>query len=32
MSIKADRPQVRTAEQLERKYNFAGIEKNVKQS
>ena len=32
MSIKADRPQVRTAEQLERKYNFAGIEQNIKQS
>lgn len=32
MSIKSDRPQVRTAEQLERKYNFAGIEQNVKQS
>lgn len=32
MSIKADRPQVRTAEQLERKYNFASMEKNIKQS
>lgn len=32
MSVKTDRPQVRTAEELERKYNFAGIEKNVKQS
>ena len=32
MSIKADRPQVRTAEHLERKYNFAGIEKNIKQT
>ena len=32
MSIKADRPQVRTAEQLERKYNFAGMEQNIKQS
>lgn len=32
MSIKADRPQVRTAEQLERKYNFAGMEKNIKTS
>ena len=32
MSIKTDRPQVRTAEQLERKYNFAGIEQNIKQS
>jgi len=32
MSIKTDRPQVRTAEELERKYNFAGMEKNIKQS
>ena len=32
MSIKADRPQVRTASQLEQKYNFAGMEKNIKQS
>lgn len=32
MSIKADRPQVRTAEQLERKYNFATMEKAIKQS
>jgi hypothetical protein len=30
MSIKTDRPQVRTAEELERKYNFAGFEKNIK--
>ena len=30
MSVKADRPQVRTAEQLERKYNFANIEQNIK--
>ena len=32
MSIKTDRPQVRTAEELERKYNFANMEKNIKQS
>lgn len=32
MSIKTDRPQVRTASQLEQKYNFAGMEKNIKQS
>lgn len=32
MSIKTDRPQVRTAEELERKYNFAGFEKNIKTS
>ena len=32
MSIKADRPQVRTASQLEQKYNFAGMEKNIKTS
>ena len=32
MSIKTDRPQVRTAEELERKYNFASMEKNIKQS
>lgn len=30
MSIKTDRPQVRTADELERKYNFAGIQQNVK--
>ena len=30
MSVKADRPQVRTAEQLERKYNFASMETNAK--
>ena len=30
MSVKTDRPQVRTAGELERKYNFAGYEKNIK--
>lgn len=32
MSVKTDRPQVRTASQLEQKYNFAGMEKNIKTS
>ena len=32
MSIKTDRPQVRTPQDLERKYNISGIEKAIKQS
>lgn len=32
MSAKTDRPQVRTAQELERKYNFYGIETNIQQN